>query len=68
MAKEKLTSVKVNENSWNSFKKLSIDEKITFRQFVNISIDEFINNERFRKSIKEKVIENGKKENTTIIR
>ena len=29
MAKEKLTSVKVNENSWNSFKKLSIDEKIT---------------------------------------
>ena len=68
MAKEKLTYVKVNENSWNSFKKLSIDEKITFRQFVNISIDEFINNERFRKSIKEKVIENGKKENTTIIR
>ena len=68
MAKEKLTSVKDNDNSWNSFKKLSIDEKITFRQFVNISIDEFINNERFRKSIKEKVIENGKKENTTIIR
>ena len=59
MAKEKLTSVKVNENSWNSFKKLSIDEKITFRQFVN--------NKSFRKTIK-KVIKNGKKENTTISR
>tara|TARA_R100001443_G_scaffold109638_2_gene121055 strand:- start:4048 stop:4254 length:207 start_codon:yes stop_codon:yes gene_type:complete len=68
MAKQKLTSVKVNEESWNNFKKMSIDEKITFRQLVDISIEEFINNKSFRNTIKEKVIENGKKENTITIR
>jgi len=68
MAKQKLTSVKVDEDSWNNFKKLSIDEKITFRQLVEISIVEFINNKSFRNTIKEKVIKNGKKENITIIR
>jgi len=68
MTKQKLTSVKVDEDSWNNFKKLSIDEKITFRQLVMISIDEFINSKSFRKSIKEKVTKNGKKENITIIR
>ena len=62
--KQKLTSVKVNEESWNDFKKLSIDEQITFRQLVHVSIEEFINNKSFRNTIKEKVIENGKKENT----
>ena len=66
--KLKLTSVKVDIDSWNNFKKMSIDEKITFRQLVDISIEEFINNKSFRNTIKEKVIENGKKENTTIIR
>ena len=68
MAKQKLTSVKVDEDSWNNFKKMSIDEKITFRELVMISINEFINNKNFRKSIKEKVTTNGKKENITIIR
>jgi len=68
MIKEKLTSVKVDIDSWNSFKKMSIDEKITFRQLVSISINEFLTNQNFRKLIKEKVINNGKKENTTIIR
>ena len=67
MAKQKLTSVKVDEDSWNNFKKLSIDEKITFRQLVEISIVEFINNKSFRNTIKEKVIKNGKEENITII-
>ena len=52
MTKQKLTSVKVNEQSWNNFKKLSIDEQITFRQLVHISIEEFINNESYRKTIK----------------
>ena len=32
MTTQKLTSVKVDIDSWNNFKKLSIDEKITFRQ------------------------------------
>ena len=67
MSKQKLTSVKVDELSWNDFKKLSIDENITFRQLVSFSIDEFVNNKSFRKTIK-KVIKNGKKENTTISR
>jgi len=65
---QKLTSVKVDEVSWNDFKKLSIDENITFRQLVSFSIDEFVNNKSFRKTIKEKVTTNGKKENITIIR
>ena len=62
--KQKLTSVKVDIESWDSFRKLSIDEKITFRELVKISLIEFINDKVYRKTIKEKVIENGKKENT----
>jgi len=62
---QKLTSVKVDIDSWNDFKKLSIDEKITFRQLVQISIAQFINDKGFRNIIKEKVTENGKKENIT---
>ena len=68
MVKQKLTSVKVDEDSWNDFKKMSIDEKITFRHLVRVSIEEFINSKSFRNTIKEKVIKNGKKENTIIIR
>ena len=63
---QKLTSVKVDIDTWNNFKKLSIDEKITFRELVQISIGEFINNKGFRKTIKEKVIQNGKKEKNII--
>lgn len=66
--KQKLTSVKVDIKSWDSFRKLSIDEKITFRELVQISLMEFINNKGYRKTIKEKVTENGKKENTIIRR
>jgi len=66
--KQKLTSVKVDIKSWDSFRKLSIDEKITFRELVKISLMEFINNKGYRQTIKEKVIENGKKENTIIRR
>lgn len=66
--KQKLTSVKVDIKSWDSFRKLSIDEKITFRELVQISLMEFINNKGYRQTIKEKVTENGKKENTIIRR
>jgi len=68
MVKQKLTSVKVDIDSWDSFRKLSIDEKITFRELVEISLIELINNKSFRKTIKEKVIKNGKKENIIIRR
>ena len=66
--KQKLTSVKVDIKSWDSFRKLSIDEKITFRELVQVSLMEFINNKGYRQTIKEKVTENGKKENTIIRR
>ena len=66
--KQKLTSVKVDIKSWDSFRKLSIDEKITFRELVQISLMEFINNKGYRNTIKEKVINNGKKEDTIIRR
>jgi len=63
---QKLTSVKVDIDSWNDFKKLSIDEKITFRQLVQISIAEFISDKGFRNIIKEKVTENGNKQKENI--
>lgn len=66
MTKQKLTSVKVDIESWNSFRKLSIDEEITFRQLVHISLKEFVNNKKFRKTIKDKVIDYGKEKNTII--
>ena len=68
MTTQKLTSVKVDIDSWNNFKKLSIDEKITFRQLVQISIGEFINNKSFRKTIKEKVTNYDKEENIITVR
>ena len=66
MTKQKLTSVKVDIESWNSFRKISIDEEITFRQLVHISLKEFINNKKFRKTLREKVTDYGKEKNTTI--
>ncbi len=63
---QKLTSVKVDIDSWNDFKKLSIDEKITFRQLVQISIAEFISDKGFRNIIKEKVTKNGNKQKENI--
>ena len=66
MTTQKLTSVKVDIESWNSFRKISIDEEITFRQLVHISLKEFINNKKFRKTIRENVTDYGKEKNTTI--
>ena len=66
MTKQKLTSVKVDIESWNSFRKISIDEEITFRQLVHISLKEFINNKKFRKTIREKVTDYGKEKNIII--
>ena len=66
MTKQKLTSVKVDIESWNSFRKISIDEEITFRQLVHISLKEFVNNKKFRKTIREKVTDYGKEKNIII--
>ena len=67
MTTQKLTSVKVDIDSWNDFKKMSIDENITFRQLVKISIGEFVNNRSFRNTIKEKVTKYDKEKNTITI-
>jgi len=47
----KLTSVNVNDNVRKEFKKLAIDENITFQKLVNISLELYISDPKFRKEI-----------------
>ena len=47
----KLTSVNVNDNNRKQFKKLAIDEEITFQKLVNIALELYITDAKFRKEI-----------------
>jgi len=47
----KLTSVNVNDNNRKEFKKLAIDEEITFQKLVNIALELYITDVKFRKQI-----------------
>jgi len=47
----KLTSVTVNDNNRKEFKKLAIDEEITFQKLVNIALELYITDVKFRKQI-----------------
>ena len=47
----KLTSVNVNHNVRKAFKKLAIDEDITFQKLVNITLELYVSDESFRKTI-----------------
>ncbi len=47
----KLTSVNVNDNNRKEFKKLAIDEEITFQKLVNIALELYITDVKFRKAI-----------------
>ena len=47
----KLTSVNVNDNNRKEFKKLAIDEDITFQKLVNIALELYITDVKFRKAI-----------------
>ena len=47
----KLTSVNVNDNNRKEFKKLAIDEDITFQKLVNIALELYITDVKFRRQI-----------------
>ncbi len=47
----KLTSVNVNDNIRKEFKKIAIDEDITFQKLVNIALELYTKDEQFRKTI-----------------
>ena len=47
----KLTSVNVNDYNRKEFKKLAIDEDITFQKLVNIALELYITDVKFRKAI-----------------
>tara|TARA_B100001094_G_C17478326_1_gene460662 strand:- start:93 stop:281 length:189 start_codon:yes stop_codon:yes gene_type:complete len=47
----KLTSVNVNDNVRKEFKKIAIDEDITFQKLVNIALELYTTDEKFRSVI-----------------
>ncbi len=53
MKNTKLTSVNVNKNNHKEFKILSIRENITFQRLVNIALDKYVNDNKFRNMINE---------------
>ena len=53
MKNTKLTSVNVNKINHKEFKILSIRENITFQRLVNIALDKYVNDNKFRSMINE---------------
>ena len=49
----KLTSVKVIKELYNKFRKITLDEKLTFQQLVNRSINLYVSDDKFKTSINE---------------
>jgi hypothetical protein len=49
----KLTSVKVISELYNKFRKITLDEKLTFQQLVNRSINLYVSDDKFKTSINE---------------
>jgi hypothetical protein len=49
----KLTSVKIIKDLYTKFKKATLDEKITLQQFVNRSLNLYIDDVEFKKRINE---------------
>jgi hypothetical protein len=52
--KTKLTSVNVNDKNRKQFKKLAIDDDMTFQRLVNIALELYIQDKGFRTLIKDK--------------
>ena len=52
---DKLTSVKVNSELFDSFKIESIKKKLTFGQLVNRALKLYVKDEDFRKQIHETI-------------
>tara|TARA_R110001599_G_scaffold1706_5_gene8468 strand:- start:21442 stop:21630 length:189 start_codon:yes stop_codon:yes gene_type:complete len=53
MKNTKLTSVNVNKNNHKEFKILSIRENITFQKLVNIVLEKYVKDNKFRNMINE---------------
>ena len=53
MNKLKLTSVNVDSKVHKQFKSLCIKEDITFQKLVNISLEKYVKDNEYRKSINE---------------
>jgi hypothetical protein len=53
MKNTKLTSVNVNKNNHREFKILSIRENITFQKLVNIVLEKYVKDNKFRNMINE---------------
>ena len=51
MANKKLTSVKIDEDLWDSFRIECIKRKFSFQKLSERSVDLFMNNEEFRRTI-----------------
>ena len=49
----KLTSVKLLENLYKKFKVFNLDDNFTLQKLVNRSMDLYVHNEDFRKTINE---------------
>lgn len=47
----KLTSVNVDKDNHKKFKMLCIQDNITFQKLVNIAVDMYINDDKFRKLV-----------------
>jgi len=51
MANKKLTSVKIDEDLWDSFRIECIKRKFSFQKLSERSVDLFMNNKEFRRTI-----------------
>lgn len=49
--KQKLTSVKIDEELWENFRVECIKRKFSFQKLSERAIDLYINNEEFRKMV-----------------
>ena len=49
----KLTSVKLLDNLYKKFKMSNLDDSFTLQKLVNRSMDMYVHNDEFRKSINE---------------
>jgi hypothetical protein len=61
MKNTKLTSVKILEGLYSSFKLITVNTKMTLQKLTNRSIDMYLNDEEFREQIEtsQKLIESG---------
>jgi len=53
MKNAKLTSVNVNKNNHKRFKIMSIEDNMTFQSLVNIVLEKYVQDTKFRKMINE---------------